>query len=321
MSKNHMISRTDSAGSLGAVIVLLLVAAVVSFFVSCASAQSFKQRAFASPEDAVNALIRAAESENKEEMLAILGPGSDELVSSGDDVADKSGRALFTQAFEERNRIEKEEDSAVLYVGEDDWPLPIPIVNEDSRWRFDTEAGKDELLSRRIGRNELDVIEVVRAYVDAQRDYARKDRDGDTVAEYAQKFRSDEGKRNGLYWEIDSGEKPSPLGPLAAKAAKEGYQRQAAGEQPEPYHGYLYRILTGQGKNTPGGGFDYIVNGNMLFGFGLVAYPAEYGSSGIMTFIVNHQGVVYEKNLMEGTNKAVARMTVYDPDSTWNAVE
>jgi len=316
-----MIPKNDSVGSLGAVIVLSLVAAVVFSFVSCASTQSFKQRAFANPEEAVDALIRAVESENKEEMLAVLGPGSDELVSSGDDVADKSGRALFIQAFKEGNRIDKKEDSAVLYVGEDDWPLPIPIVKKHNQWQFDTEAGKDEILSRRIGRNELDVIEVVRAYVDAQRDYARKDRDDDGVAEYAQKFWSDEGQRNGLYWEIDSGEEPSPLGPLAANAAKEGYQRQAAGEEPQPYHGYLYRIITGQGKNAPGGEFDYIVNGNMLFGFGLVAYPAEYGASGIMTFIANHQGVVYEKDLMEGTNKAAARMTKYDPDSTWIAVE
>ena len=316
-----MIPRNDSTGSLGTGIMLSLVAAVMLSFASCASAPSIKQRAFANPEEAVDALIHAVKSENKEEMLAIFGPDSDELVSSGDDVADRSGRALFTQAFEERNRIKKEEDSAVLYVGEDDWPLPIPIVKKHNQWKFDTEAGKDEMLSRRIGRNELDVIEVVQAYVDAQREYARKDRDGDAVAEYAQKIRSDEGKRNGLYWDIDSGEAPSPLGPLAAKAAKEGYQRQAAGEEPKPYHGYLYKILTGQGKNAPGGELDYVVKGNMLFGFGLVAYPAEYGASGIMTFAVNHQGVVYEKDLMEGTSKAVARMTKYDPDSTWNIVE
>jgi hypothetical protein len=254
-------------------------------------------------------------------MLAILGPDSDELVSSGDDVADKSGRALFIQAFEKGSRIDEKEDLVILYVGEDDWPLPMPVVKEDGRWRFDAEAGKDEILSRRIGRNELDVIEVARAYVDAQRDYVSKDRDGDSVSEYAQKFRSDEGKRNGLYWEIDSDEELSPVGPLAARAAKEGYQRQVVGEKPQPYHGYLYRILTGQGNNAPGGEFDYIVNGDMLFGFGLVAYPAEYGSSGIMTFIVNHQGIVYEKDLMDETNKAVAQMTVYDPDSTWKAVE
>jgi hypothetical protein len=316
MTQRHNSSRSFEKGKALSLTVCLLV-----FFCSCASTKGPEQRAFTSPEEAVDALVGAVKSENKSELLAIFGPDSEELVSSGDVVADTSRRALFVEAFEEKNRIEKEKDSAVLYVGKDDWPLPIPIVAKEDQWGFDTEAGKDEILSRRIGRNELDVIDVARAYIDAQREYASKDRDGDGVAEYAQKLRSNEGKRNGLSWETTGGEELSPLGPLFAEAVEEGYQPREKGAKPQPYHGYFFKILTRQGEDAIGGEFDYIMHGNMLFGFGLMAYPAGYGSSGIMTFIVNHQGRVYEKDLGKRTEKIANRKAEYDPDPSWNLVE
>jgi hypothetical protein len=312
----HNSSRIVKKGKALSLTICLLV-----FFCSCASTQGPEQRAFTSPEKAADALVGAIKSENNDELLAIFGQGSEDLVSSGDDVADRSGRALFVEALEEKSVIVAEDDSAILHVGKDDWPLPIPIVKKRNQWQFDTEAGKEEIINRRIGRNELDIIEVARAYIDAQREYASKDRDGDGVAEYAQKIRSDEGKRDGLFWETTEGEEPSPFGPLAAEAAKEGYKRQADVEQPQPYHGYFFRILTRQGENAIGGKYDYIVRGNMIFGAGLVAYPADYGSSGIMTFIVNQFGSVHEKDLGRQTEKIADRMIEYDPDPTWKIAE
>jgi hypothetical protein len=182
-------------------------------------------------------------------------------------------------------------------------------------------AGKEELLNRRIGRNELNTIQTCLAMVDAQREYAMKDRDSDKVREYAQKFMSTKGKKDGLYWEVKEGEKQSPLGSLAAQAVQEGYASKKPGDKPSPYHGYFYRILKAQGKNAPGGAYDYVVNGNMIGGFALVAYPAEYGASGIMTFVVNHDGVVYEKDLGKETGKIAKAMTKFDPDKTWKKVE
>jgi hypothetical protein len=206
-------------------------------------------------------------------------------------------------------------------VGKDDWPLPIPIRKKGSAWFFDTKAGKEEMLNRRIGRNELNTIDVLEAYVVAQREYAGKDRDGDGVYPYAQKFWSTPGKKDGLYWEAKEGEEASPFGPLSARAAQEGYKRKGKPEKPSPYYGYYFKILKAQGKNAPGGAYDYVVKGNMIFGFGLVAYPAKYGSSGIMTFIVNQEGVVYQKDLGKGTAKAAGSIKRYDPDPTWKKVE
>ncbi len=281
-----------------------------------------KQKSFQSPEEALKALFDAAKAGDKKEMLAIFGAAGKEVISSGDEVADKAARERFIKAYEAANKLEKETDNKVtLIVGDDDWPFPVPIVKKGETWVFDTMAGKEELLNRRVGRNELNTIQTCLAYVDAQREYAMKDRDKDKVLEYAQKFRSTKGKKDGLYWEAKEGEEQSPLGDFAAKAVKEGYTPGKPGQGPQPYHGYYFKILKAQGKNAPDGAYDYVVNGKMIGGFALVAYPAEYGASGIMSFIVNQDGVVYEKDLGKGTAKIASAMTKFDPDKTWKKVE
>ena len=286
------------------------------------AAATAKQKTFASPEEAVKALVDAMGKGDKAEISAIFGPGSESVISSGDDVTDKAARDRVLKAFAEKNTLEKKtDDKVILVVGTDDWPFPIPIVRKESAWRFDTKAGKEELLNRRIGANELSTIEVLHAYVAAQREYASKDRDGDRIYPYAQRIASSPGKKDGLYWKAGEGEEPSPLGPFAAEAAREGYAGKAGSGKPFPYHGYYYRILKAQGKNAPGGSYDYVVKGNMILGFAMVAYPAKYGSSGIMTFIVNQEGVVYEKDLGKNTAKAAAAMKRYDPDGTWKRAE
>ncbi len=308
----------------------VLVLAVSAIIITCttikyANGEDVKQNSYASPEEAVKALISAAKSGNKEELLAILGPESKEIISSGDEVADKEAREDFLRGYEEKNELEKEgPDKVVLSVGQDDWPLPIPIVKKDGRWVFDTEAGKEELLNRRIGRNELNTIDVMHAFVDAEREYATKDRNGDGATEFAQKIISTNGNKDGLYWDAQEGAEESPFGPLIAEAAKGGYEyteKKSENGQPSPYHGYYFKILKGQGPNAPGGQYDYVVNGKMILGFGLLAYPASYGSSGIMTFIINQDDVVYQKDLGEDTAKIAASITTYDPDKTWTKVE
>ena len=280
------------------------------------------QKTFKSAEEAVKGLMDAVKSNDSKELLAIFGPAGKELVSSGDEVADKTGREHFIKDYEEKNSLEKETDTKMtLVVGNREWPFPIPIVKKGETWVFDTMAGKEELLNRRIGRNELNTIQTCLAYVDAQREYAMKDRDSDKVREYAQKFRSTKGKKDGLYWEAKEGEEQSPLGPFAAQAVREGYGGKKPSDKPVPYHGYFYRILKAQGKNAAGGAYDYVINGKMIGGFALVAYPAEYGASGIMSFIVNHDGVVYEKNLGKETAKIASSMMKYDPDKTWEKAE
>jgi hypothetical protein len=270
----------------------------------------------------VKALVDTVKTGDKAEMSVLFGPDSESLISSGDDVEDKATRESFLKNYEEKNSLEKRgDDEVLLQTGKDDWPFPIPIRKKGSAWFFDTKAGKEEMLNRRIGRNELNTIDLLEAYVVAQREYAGKDRDGDGVYPYAQKFGSTPGKKDGLYWEAREGEEASPFGPLAAKAAQEGYKRKGKSEKPLPYHGYNFKILKGQGKQAPGGSYDYVVKGNMIFGFGLVAYPAKYGSSGIMTFIVNQEGAVYQKDLGKGTAKAAKTMKVYNPDPTWKKVE
>jgi len=289
---------------------------------SSAATAKAKQKTFASPEEAVKALVDALKTGDKAELSAIFGPGSESVISSGDNVLDKAERERFLKNYEEKNSLEKKgDDEVILQVGKDDWPLPIPIRKTGSAWSFDTKAGKEEILNRRIGRNELNVIDLLEAYVDAQREYARKDWDGDGVYPYAQKIQSTPGKKDGLYWEVKEGEEESPLGPLAARAAQEGYTRKPKTEKPSPYYGYYFRILKAQGKHAPGGAYDYVVKGKLILGFGLVAWPAKYGSSGIMTFIVNQEGVVYQKDLGRGTAKAAGAMKRYDPDPTWKKVE
>jgi len=298
---------------------VIAAAFIVLLFFGSAHAETVKQRTFASPEEAVKAFIEALKSNDVKALEAILGPGSRDLVSSGDPVADKAVRERFLSRYGEKNRLEVTDAKANLSLGNDDWPFAVPIVKKDGLWRFDAKAGKEEILARRIGQNELSAIQFCLAYVDAQREYTLKDRDGDGLLEYAQKFGSDKGKKNGLYWKAKEGEEQSPLGPIAAAAYSRGYRKK--GENPQPFYGYYYRILTGQGKNAPGGAYGYLAKGNMIGGFALVAYPARYASSGVMTFIVNHDGVVYEKDLGRNTEKAAQAMKLFDPDSTWKKVE
>ncbi len=286
-----------------------------------AASAGSKQKSFASPEDAVQGLIAALKDNDDKKLAAILGPGSKSLISSGDKVADKNGRAEFVRLYEEKNRIELEKpDKAVLIVGSQDYPAPIPVVKRGKAWVFDTKAGKEELLNRRIGRNELEAIDVAHAYVDAQREYASENRGGREALEFTQKFLSAPEKQDGLYWPAKEGEEESPFGPLVARAASEGY-RHGKNSQSTPFHGYYFRILKAQGKHADGGAFNYVVNGHMILGFALVAYPAQYGASGIMTFIVNQDGVVYQKNLGKDTATVAAAMKLYDPDKSWRKVE
>jgi hypothetical protein len=300
----------------------IIAAVMLAGFYQSAFAAEANQKTFKSPGEAVKALSDAVKGNDEKGLLAIFGPAGKELISSGDEVADQAGRGRFVKAYEEMNKLVNEnDDKIILHVGSEDWPFPIPLVKKGENWFFDTVAGREEILNRRIGRNELNAIQVCLAYVDAQREYVLKDRDGDRLLEYAQKFISSKGKKNGLYWEAKEGEKLSPLGPLVAKAAKEGYIGRKPVGKHTPYHGYYYKILKAQGKNAPGGEYDYIVKDKMIGGFALVAYPAEYGNSGVMTFIVNHDGVVYEKDLGKDTEKIATAMKKFYPDKTWKKAE
>lgn len=283
-------------------------------------AATARQETFAAPEKAVDALIAATRAGRTAELIKILGPEAEKLIRSGDPIADKAARTHFVAAYDASHRLETESAAkTVLIIGEENWPFPIPLVRQGSVWRFDTAAGKQEILNRRIGRNELSVIEVCRAYVEAQREYAAKDRLGNGILEYAQHFVSTPGKHDGLFWETGSGQEQSPLGPLVAQARAEGYDGRTPHIKPRPYHGYYYKIIKRQGPHAPGGAKDYVVDGHMTAGFALVAFPARYGDSGVMTFIVNQTGIVYEKNLGPETGKIVANLTEYDPDDSWTA--
>jgi hypothetical protein len=299
---------------------LVLAIALALGLAPAAFGAAVKQKTFASAEEGVKALMEAVKKSDTNATLAILGPEAKSLIESGDQVSDRAAGERFVKSYEESNKLVKSGDTkAVLEVGKDAWPFPIPLVKESVGWRFDTQEGKEEIINRRIGRNELDVIQVCLAIVDAEREYYQRDPDGDKLLQYAQKFVSTKGKRDGLYWETKPDEKPSPLGPLVARARGEGYK--GAGGKPVAYHGYYYKLLTGQGKDAPGGAYDYLVKGKMMGGFGVVAYPAQYGSSGIMTFIVNHDGVVYQKNLGPKTASVAQAMTRFNPDKSWTAVK
>jgi len=276
------------------------------------------QKSFTSPEEAFNAAIAAAKSNDDKQILAIFGNQAKDILFSGDRVADERRRKEFIAAYDERHHIENKGEERILIVGKQNWPLPIPVVKKGNSWVFDIAKGKEEILNRRIGENELYTIQVMLAVVDAEREYAMKDRDRNGLLEYAMKFISDPGKKNGLYWDSKQGEPESPFGPIMTQARSEGYQKTAAGAVP-PYHGYYYRILTAQGKNAAGGAYSYMVKGKMIGGFAVVAYPAEYGNSGVMTFIVNHDGKVFQKNLGSNTASIAKGMKEYNPDSTWTA--
>jgi hypothetical protein len=278
------------------------------------------QKSFESIDDAVNALIGAFRAVDQKALVDMLGPKGRPLVESGDSVADRQAIQRFVADYDRAHRVEGGGGKVTLYTGEDDFPFPIPLVPAGPRWIWDTDAGDDEILFRRVGRNELAAIKVCLAFVDAQREYYVHDHTGSGVLEFAQRFESTKGKQDGLYWETRPGDRPSPLGPLVAKARAEGYRRSASGE-PIPYHGYFYRPLLAQGPAAPGGAYDYVVKGHMIGGFALVAFPAKYAVSGIMSFLVSHDGVVYQKDLGPNTTRIAEAMKTYNPDRTWKQAE
>jgi len=281
-----------------------------------------KQRTFASAEEAATALTDAVRAKDPKAIVAIVGPGSGSWLFTGDKVADANDWRRFLSAYEAAHALETEGDKTVLTVGDDKWPFPAPLVKHGDKWAFDPNAGREELLNRRIGRNELDAIQTMLAIVDAEREYAQMDPDHSGSADYARRFKSSPGKKDGLYWPEQPGAPQSPLGPLVAVATSEGYgkQKPKAGER-QPYHGYFYKILTSQGPDAPGGAYDYLVGDKLMGGFAVIAWPASYGVSGIMSFLVNHDGVVYEKDLGKQTASIAASTTRFNPDATWRKAQ
>jgi hypothetical protein len=303
---------------------LLRVALVVVGLVIAAGCARKPQQesaaGFDTPEEAVNAFVAAMEKYDLAQLKTLLGPGAEQLLKSSDEVQDAGDRAEFLAAYAaKKSLVDDGADRKILVVGEQDWPMPIPIVKRDGKWLFDGEAGINELIYRRVGANELGAIAVCRGFVDAQLEYASEGRDGDPAGIYALKLISDEGLHNGLYWPTAEDEPPSPAGPFVAAAAGEGY-RKAEGDARTPYHGYYYRLLYAQGPNANGGARDYFKDGLLTEGFALVAWPADYGASGVMTFIVNQDGVVFQKDLGEETAAAVEAIQAFDPDGSWVAV-
>jgi hypothetical protein len=298
---------------------LLATAAVAVLVIGCFSfpsvAQQPGQKTFSSAEEASNAMFTAAQGNDEKAMLGILGANGKEIVSSGDEAEDAQNRANFAAKYQEMHRLVKEPDgTTVLYIGAKNWPTPIPLVNKGGSWYFDTEAGKREILFRRVGRNEMSTIRVCQELVSAEKEYSGQH------SEYAQKIFSDEGQHDGLYWKATGGEPLSPVGPLVAAAVTESYAK-SSDNAPTPYRGYYYHILTREGKNAPGGAKSYTVNGKMTGGFAFVAYPAEYRSSGVMTFIVGEDGVVYQKDLGKKTDALAKGMKEYNPNSSWQKAE
>jgi hypothetical protein len=296
-----------------------LVAVVIlltGFFPGRSMAQQAGQKTFPTAEDAGKALASAAQSNDEKAMLEILGPDGKEIISSGDAIEDAHARAHFAEKYQQMHRLMKEPDGmTTLYIGAENWPSPIPLVHKGNSWYFDTDAGKKEILYRRVGRNEMSAIRICQELVAAQKEYYASQHD-----EYAQKIFSDPGQHNGLYWKAAESEPQSPIGPLVAAAVAEGY---AKGENlpPTPYRGYYFHVLIRQGKTAAGGSKDYVVNGKMTGGFGFLAYPAEYRSSGVMTFIVGEDGVVYEKDLGTKTPIVAKAMKEYDPGAGWKKSE
>jgi len=298
----------------------LLLLVLLLGFTACDKSNKPTAEVFPSTEDAGNALLQAAKSGDQNALLGVLGPESKDLISSGDAVQDKTVVASFVAAYGNMHRFRKMSDGAeILLVGADNFPFPIPLrKNSDGKWFFDAAAGKDEILARRVGRNELDVIDICGALADAQADYFMRHRDAG-LGQYAPKFISDTGQQNGLYWKSSEGQPKSPLGPLVAFATDEGYNVNASARA--PFHGYNFRMLKKQGSHAPGGAKDYVVDGKMVAGFAFVAYPAEYGNSGVMTFIISQDGVLFQKDLGRTTAETAIAMTEFDPDGTWTEVD
>ncbi len=293
--------------ALGSLFVALLATTAIP-----PSALAASQTTYASPDQAVDRLAEAVRTGSPSAIGKVLGPGSARLIESGDKVADKTGREKFIADYDQAHKIDVQHARAELILGTAQWPFPIPLVEKNGAWRFDTRAGATEILDRRIGHDELTAIQTSRAIVDAQRDYASEDRNGDGLLEYADRFVSSPGKHDGLYWPTTAGGKQSPLGPLVAQARAEGYPALRA-----PYHGYYFRMINAQGPHAKGGPRDYRAHGHMIGGFAVVAYPAKWGDSGVMTFIVNQRGNVYEKNLGRDTQHLAQAMKRYDPDPSW----
>ena len=292
---------------------LLLIGAVLALSAGC----GVRQKNYGSAEEAVEALLAAVKEGKTRGLQQVLGPDTKDLVESGDPVQDRNAREAFLSEYEGAHTIAQDDQGrTVLQVGADPWPFPFPLVEENGKWRFDSTEGVEEIVNRRVGANELYTIQACLAAVDAQRDYYLRNPDGDPLLHYAAKFVSSEGKRDGLYFEVTGDEPESPLGPGFARARDEGYFKEGV-PRPEPYHGYVYRLLTSQGANAPGGAYEYVAGGHMIGGFALIAYPADYGNSGVMTFMVSHDGNVVSKDLGPDTTKAAAAITQYDPDGSW----
>jgi len=293
---------------------VLTCAALVATF-SCGRA---RPQTFASPEDAVAALVKAAQQDTIGDLVTLFGPDSKAVVESSDPATARRGRDVFLVAMAEGwQLVDDPAGGKQLVVGNESWPFPIPLVRDKDKWRFDIAAGAEEIVGRRIGRNELAVIRISRTYVAAQRLYAARGRDGRPPGRYAMTFRSDAGRQNGLYWPAKRGEKHSPLGELVAEAAQEGRKLDSSRPGPSPFHGYYFAILTAQGAHAPGGPRDYVTDGEMTGGFALVAWPAEYGVTGIMTFVVGEDGVVHQKDLGDQTRTVASALKRYDPDASW----
>jgi hypothetical protein len=288
--------------------VLALAIGLTTAIAVCSTAQA--QQRFKTPQEAGDALVAAARASDARGLVTVLGPEGAEIASSGDPVQDDETRKLFVAAYDIKHDVNIAGDKAILILGNGDWPFPIPLIKKNDTWEFDTVAGREEVLARRIGRNELATIQACLAYVDAQNEYAQS-------GVYAQRIISSPNKKDGLYWPSAAGEPQSPLGEAVATATLRGYR---VGRAPIPFNGYYFKILTQQGPTAPGGELDYIIRGKMIGGFALVAYPAEYGNSGVMTFVVNHDGDVFEKDLGARTPVIASRMTEYNPDRTWKKV-
>jgi len=338
MNGDGRMKNISKSGLSALAVMTLIVASCLFAGVPTAHAQTAAQSTFSSSADALQALVSAAKERDRVALAKLFGPDYQKLLT-GDEVEDNKDLDAFSSAASESAQLQKVNDSKfVVTVGQDNWPTPIPLVQKDGKWLFDTKSGLEEALNRKIGENELSAIATCRAYAVAQWEYYTEgDWDHDGVAEYAQRLISTSGKHDGLYWETSEGDKPSPLGKLIAAARAEGYgpkaetpgaagkggaqEKEAVSEERAPYHGYYFKILTRQGAAAPGGKYGYVINGNMIAGYAFVAYPDKWGSSGVMTFVINQQGRVYEKNLGPNTAKLAAAMAEYNPDPSWKLVK